>query len=301
MVKGLVFDVKRYSIHDGPGIRTTFHLKGCPLRCRWCHNPEGLDFEPSVWHFPERCVGCGRCALACPAGAISYGEHLRLDRSRCVRCGMCAQACPADAMRLLGWAMTPRELLAQALKDEIFYDQSGGGVTLSGGEPLSQGEFLLESLELLKSCGIHTAVDTSGYAPVDLVLRVSHLSDLILYDLKHMDDRAHRLHTGVSNVPILENLKALAEEGANVWVRFPMIPAVNDSPGNLSAMGEFLASIGIRRLSVLPYHSAGLVKGRRLGEDLPLEPFEGDAPSKERIAQVVECLEGMGLEVKVGG
>lgn len=301
MTTGIVYDIKKYSIHDGPGIRTTFHLKGCPLSCWWCHNPESQSLLPVVLYRKDRCIGCGRCVESCPHKALSFvNDGVHVDLSRCVGCGVCASVCPSLALELVGRTMTVPELVAEARKDELFYDQSGGGVTFSGGEPLMQPEFLLEVLEACGAAGFHRAVDTCGFAPEETILRVARHTDLFLYDLKHMDPEAHRLYTGVDNVLILSNLRRLDEAGARLNIRVPLIPGINDSPENLDALGRFVASLNhVAGLNLLPYHTAGRSKYPKWGMTYRLE--ETPPPTEHQVRVAAEALRRQGLEVTIGG
>lgn len=301
MTKGLVFDFKRYSMHDGPGLRTTVFLKGCPLSCWWCHNPESQSSLPEVMVRPDRCIGCGECAKACPREALSFGAYgIITDMARCDRCGRCAEVCPTEARQLVGREMTVAEVMAEVERDRIFYDRSGGGMTVSGGEPLMQPEFLLELLKEAGRVDIHRAVDTTGFTQTSLLLDVAKETDLFLYDLKHMDPEKHKLYTGVSNELILHNLRALAESGATVNIRIPVIPGINDDAENLEKTGDFLASLpGGPTVNVLPYHKAGLEKFRRLGLEYRLAGTE--EPSKEAVEAIRRRLASFGLTVKIGG
>ncbi|MBC7222650.1 glycyl-radical enzyme activating protein, partial [Candidatus Bipolaricaulota bacterium] len=224
---GIIFDIQRFSVHDGPGIRTTVFLKGCPLRCRWCHNPEGISPHPELMFFDYKCLGCCTCARVCPQKAIifpeAWGENGKslpqLAREKCTGCGLCAEACPSGAWRLVGQRITVEELVSVLERDLLLYDRSAGGVTFSGGEPLFQPEFLLAALKACKDLGIHTAVDTSGFAPAPLFERIASFVDLFLFDLKPMDEEEHRRYTGASNRPIHENLRVLVRLGKRVTVR----------------------------------------------------------------------------------
>ena len=285
---GLVFHVMRFSLRDGPGIRTTVFLKGCPLRCAWCHNPEGQSFGPSLMLFEERCRHCGDCALVCPHGL-----------SECEACGRCVEACVAEARQLAGRPMSVAEALAEIERDVVFFDESGGGVTLSGGEPLAQPEFAGALLAACRARGIHTALDTCGMAPRDVLLRVAAHADLVLFDLKAMEGGLHAQYTGAPNTAILENLEALAAAGRCVIVRYPLIPGVNDGAGELRAMAEFLRPLGLRRVDLLPYHRMGIDKYRRLGIRCPLEEFS--SPDPARVDEVAEALRRQGLDVRMGG
>lgn len=285
---GLIFHVMRFSLRDGPGIRTTVFLKGCPLRCSWCHNPEGQSFGPSLMFFEERCRHCGDCALVCPHGL-----------TECEACGRCVEACVAEARQLAGHPMSVAEALAEIERDVVFFDESGGGVTLSGGEPLAQPEFAGALLAACRARGIHTALDTCGMAPADVLLRVAAHADLVLFDLKAMRGGLHVEYTGAPNTAILGNLEALAAAGRSVIVRYPLIPGVNDDDGELRAMAEFLRPLGLRRLDLLPYHRMGIDKYRRLGIRCPLEVFP--SPDPARADEVAEALRRQGLEVRMGG
>lgn len=301
MTQGIVFDIKKYSIHDGPGVRTTIFLKGCPLSCWWCHNPESQSTLPEIIFRPARCIGCGECVKACPKEAISAtAKGLKTDLFLCDRCGICADVCPAEAREMTGRTMSVEEVMKEIRKDIIFYDESGGGVTFSGGEPLIQPKFLIE---LLQACGreeIHRTVDTTGFTSAETILKVAEHTDLFLYDLKHMDPEEHKKYTGVSNEIILKNLRLLAEKGAGLNIRFPVIPGVNDDEGNIRHTADFVRSLpGNQKMNILPYHKAGIDKYDKLGMSYQLEDTE--EPSGERMDDIKKELEQFGLEVKIGG
>lgn len=299
--RGVVFDLKRYALHDGPGIRTTVFFKGCPLRCWWCHNPESQVLAPELMFQKSRCTGCGDCLVACREGALSLaGGELLIARDRCTRCGACAAACQAEALMMSGREMTVAEVMAELERDSLFYDESGGGVTFSGGEPLMQPEFLESLLRACRARGFHTALDTSGYAPWATLARVSEHVSLFLYDLKLMDDRKHREFTGVSNELILANLHELARRGSAIVVRLPLIPGVNDGLEDLRRTGEFVASLARPcPVNILPYHRAGIAKYAKLGRAYPLP--EVQPPTGERLREVAAALAEFGLEVLIGG
>lgn len=299
---GRVFDIKRYSIHDGPGIRTTVFLKGCSLRCLWCHNPESIEPGPELMHWPGRCARCYACINACPKGAIAKDAAgaIVIDRKACDLCGKCAEACLYDAMQVVGREMSVDDVLAEVEKDKIFYDQSGGGVTLSGGDPFVQSAFAEALLDGCRDRGIPAAVDTAGFSRDGVLDRVASKADLVLYDLKCMDDARHKEVTGVSNLPIIENLKRLAAGRTEVWVRIPLVSGVNDDDENVRRTIEFLSSLKtIRQVGILPYHSGGLEKAHRIGQESHFRKFE--TPSEERIAAVEAAFREAGFEVRRGG
>ena len=306
-VKGMVFDIKRYSIHDGPGIRTTFFLKGCPLSCWWCHNPEGISPGPVLIRHPGRCIGCGKCVSVCPTGAWSLGENgsLRYDRAACILCRKCAAACPPVAIEIAGREMTAEEVLKEAKKDIPFFDESGGGVTFSGGEPLLQGEFLIECLKKMKEEEIHTAVDTSGFCNTDTLLRASELADLFLFDVKHIDSGEHELYTGVNNAIILENLEsldeALAARGAGrINMRIPVIPGFNDDRDTLARIaGLALTLKTLSAVNLLPYHSAAESKYSNLGMEYKMDKTV--KPPEEKMNEAKEIFLSLGIEAVIGG
>jgi pyruvate formate lyase activating enzyme len=301
MPSGLVFDIQKYSIHDGPGIRTTVFLKGCPLSCSWCHNPEGMASRREIVVLENRCIACGECRKACPlAETVSAAGPLPARVEGCALCEQCADACPAGARRVAGREMSVEEVTAEVLQDRLFYDDSGGGVTFSGGEPFAQPQFLLALLEACRSCGVRTAVDTCGFACTDHLLAAASLTDLFLYDVKIMDDACHRRHTGISNVPILENLRALGAAHRNIWLRVPLVPGITDSGENLKAIAALAASLpSVRQISVLPYHPTGIQKFRRLGLAYALD---GQAePSVAEVENALEKFRAHGLEARVGG
>jgi pyruvate formate lyase activating enzyme len=300
MHTGLVFNIQKYSLHDGPGIRTTVFLKGCPLRCGWCHNPESRAAEPEIAWSEARCIHCGQCSEVCPQSAAGRPAAPEIDRQRCLRCGQCVAVCPTGARELVGRQRTVAEVLAEILQDRIFYDESGGGVTLSGGEPLMQPEFAVELLAACRAQGLHTAVDTCGYGRCEDLLALAAVTDLFLYDVKILDDDRHRQYTGASNVVILENLKALCQLRADVWIRVPVIPGFNDSGRDVEAIAAWVASLGdIRRLHLLPYHALGRNKAERVGLVPDTAPAAG--PADGHLESLAERARAYGLEVRIGG
>lgn len=299
---GMIFDIKRYAIHDGPGIRTTVFLKGCPLNCLWCHNPEGKSAEQEFMWWEKRCIGCRDCQKACAKNAISFSDDtLILDVGECDFCGACLAVCHSKALELIGRDLTVGQLMREIEKDLAFYDESGGGVTFSGGEPLMQPVFLHSLLKACKERKIHTAVDTCGYVDPKILLDIGELADLFLYDLKVIDDKKHIEFTGVSNKLILENVKKLSDIGHKVVVRFPLIPNVNDEETDIMELGTFVSSLrNVKELHILPYHEAGAEKAKRLRKQK--EPlFVSHPPSAEGLSEIVEMLRDFGLEIQVGG
>jgi pyruvate formate lyase activating enzyme len=300
VLQGTIVQFERYAVHDGPGIRTVVYLKGCPLRCLWCHSPETQSPEPEVGIRGDRCIRCGTCVGACGHDAVvDAGAYYDVDRGACALCAECAALCPTGARDVIGRAMTVDEVVAEIERDTVFYDESGGGVTISGGEPLLQPDFVGALLEACRSRRLHTAVETCGAGDPAALLGLAAHTDLFLYDLKMMDDERHRRVTGASNRVILENLALLVARGANVRVRVPLIPGVNDDEENVAAIGRYVASLGLRGLDVLPYHRAGIAKYRRLGRMYLLPDVQ--APSNGTLGAAVEQLAGLGLNVIVGG
>jgi pyruvate formate lyase activating enzyme len=301
MITGTIFDIKRYAIHDGPGIRTTVFMKGCPLRCWWCHNPEGLVDSAQRFYNPDRCIGCDACVDRCPGRALTQtATGIRCDANLCRQCFTCCQVCPSEATRKIGRVVTVTELLEILDQDRLFYDQSGGGVTFSGGEPLSQAAFLLKVLTACGRTGIHRAVDTSGYADPEQLLAVAEQTDLFLFDLKLMDSEKHRKYTGLPNDKILENLRLLAASGANITIRIPVIPGINTDEENLNKTARFIAAQpGLQRVELLSYHRTAVKKYRQLGMDFI--PADICTPTESDINNLTATLEALGMQVSSGG
>ncbi len=293
-VTGRVFNVQRYSLHDGPGIRTTVFLKGCPARCLWCHNPESQAVGPEVIRVETRCASCGTCETVCPHGAPPPGS------GRCTACGACVEACPAGARELVGRATTVDEVMVEVLRDRIFFQDSGGGVTFSGGEPLAQLEFLRALLTAARGHGLHTAVDTCGFAPREDLLGLVPLVDLFLFDVKLIDDERHRELTGLPTGPILHNLRALAEAHPSVWIRVPIVPGHTDDEADVAAIAALVDELPqIRHVSLLPFHATGGAKARRLGRPAALESLP--PPPPERMETLAGLFRERGLAVSIGG
>ncbi len=288
MDRGLVFNIQRYCLHDGPGIRTTVFLKGCPLSCSWCHNPESQSRQNDIRVLESRCARCGHCIEACPQGGRpedllrigNVAQESPTDMPQatidCTLCAACVDACPTGARQLAGRDLSVSEVVQEVLRDQVFHDQSGGGATISGGEPLSQAAFVLQLLQALRRQSIHTALDTCGFAPQQVLLDVAPWVDLFLYDLKSMDDAAHQAHTGTSNSLIIENLMALSTVHANIWIRVPLISGFNMDDAQLRQTARFVASLpGVRQVNLLPYHRMGTGKDAGNGRSVQI----GNRPS----------------------
>ena len=299
MPKPLVFDIKRYAINDGPGIRIAVFLKGCNLNCAWCHNPESISDEAERMYSSSRCIRCGTCVAACPEKAITLTpEGIITDMALCKMHVRCAGVCPTKAIEISGREISAAEIIQEIEKERPFFDQSAGGVTFSGGEPLLHHKFLIRLLKECGKLGIHRAVDTAGFVKTDIILKVAEHTDLFLYDLKFMDPEKHRKWTGFTNEKILKNLKALADTGAKIIIRIPLIGGVNDDAENMETTARFVAGLsGVKKeVNLLPYHKIAQTKYQKLGRPEDFQLLE--EPSKESQSQAISIFRKYGLEVK---
>ena len=300
----LIFDIKRYAINDGPGIRTTIFLKGCPLRCVWCHNPEGWTVQPQKLYKKTKCIGCRSCVEICPQQALELTpDGIRPTASPCILCGKCIEECPTTALEMCGKAWTMETLMAEIEKERAIMEDSGGGVTLCGGEPLMHPDYTLELLQELGRRGFHRTVDTTLYASQETVKKVADACELFLVDLKLMDTAKHRLYTGVSNESILQNIRYIAEAGKDFFIRIPLIEGVNADDGNMEATAAFLETLPWQRRTVnlLPYHDVGKDKHRRMWSSYNTQGFQMAEPSEETLEHCKTLLETYGLHVIIGG
>jgi pyruvate formate lyase activating enzyme len=299
-IKGLIFNIQRFSIHDGPGIRTTVFMKGCPLRCLWCSNPESQGFTPELIVRDINCRRCGACAQACPQGAITVSREKgrTIDWDRCDRCLKCVDACIYNALNRCGQYLGVSEVLDEVLRDEAFYRNSGGGITVSGGEALSQPRFVLNLLSASRQRGLHTVLDTTGHAARENLDSVMPFVDLVLWDIKHLDTREHRRTTGAGNELILENLDRVARFGKTIWLRVPLIAGFNDAPEHIRALAVLGKTKGAEKISLLPYHEGGRTKCEQSGRPYPFP--EGRTPADEHIEHLKRMIEREGLKASVG-
>ena len=302
MRQPLIFDIKRYSINDGPGIRVTIFLKGCPLNCLWCHNPESISPRIQKLFTASKCIGCGECCRVCPVQACTLtASGVVTDQKLCTLCGKCAEVCPTLATEMSGQYRSVEELVEIIEKERPFFDQSGGGVTFSGGEPLLFPEFLVELLDACGRKNIHRAIDTSGHVKTEALLEVARHADLFLYDLKMIDAERHKHYTGVDNQLILHNLRLLAETGATIQVRIPLIGGINDDVASIKAFADYVAKLAgmSKEINLLPFHDVARGKDQKLGQVRDLSDLQ--EPGTESVARALKIFREHGLTASVGG
>lgn len=297
--KGLIFDIQRFCVHDGPGIRTTVFMKGCPLKCLWCSNPESQDFSINLIVRDINCKGCGACVNVCPQGAIFLNENLsrKIDWKKCDSCLLCVDSCLYHSLNRCGRYITIEEALDEILQDLLFYKNSDGGVTISGGEPLSQSRFVRNLLAECKKEGLNTALETTGHGTWIEMEKVLHFVDLVLFDIKHLDPIKHQKMTGLKNNLILENLKKTAKRN-KIWIRIPLISGFNDSESHIKKIAMLGKEIGTKKISLLPYHEGGKIKCEQLGRvyGFPV----GKAPDEKHTYQLKKIIKDIGLKVSIG-
>ena len=277
--QGVIFDISRFCLNDGPGIRTTVFLKGCPLKCVWCHNPESQKIQPEILFSKKLCTGCGKCANVCPNGCHTFDKVRTFDRTKCTSCGLCTKVCLTNALRLAGRYAASEEIIQEVIKDKVYFEESEGGLTVSGGEPMMQAGFLEELLRAAKSEGIHTCIETCGHAPETAFVKIAPYADCFLFDCKETDPEKHRMFTGHDNRLIRRNLAYLNSISANVILRIPLIPGYNDSHTHMEGIAAAAnAHKCIKKIEILPYHPLGISKAEELG--LPPIKNEPAIPAK---------------------
>jgi pyruvate formate lyase activating enzyme len=302
MQNPLIFDIKRYAINDGPGIRIVIFLKGCNLNCAWCHNPESISAETERMYTLSKCIKCGTCVAACPQNAITLTDDgIITDQDLCNMSGKCAEVCPTKALEISGRITSVSEILEEIEKERIFFDHSGGGVTFSGGEPLLQSKFLIQLLDECGRRGIHRAVDTAGFVNTDIILEVARRTDLFLFDLKIMDSDKHQKWVGAPNEKILENLSILAETGAKIIIRVPLIGGLNDDEENIRATARFVAKLSgeKKEVNLLPYHKIAQTKYHKLGRPEDFQLLE--EPGKDAQMKAIAIFREFGIQASIGG
>ncbi len=293
--KGTVFNIQRFSTHDGPGIRTVVFLKGCPLGCVWCSNPESQEAGVTIFFQPDRCIGCKKCEEACPYD-IKVGRQ-GVD-PKCTLCKACVRACPAGALEAKGEVMTVGEVMEEAERDAGFYKHSGGGITISGGEPMVQAGFVSDLIDASHRRGFSVAIETTGYAAWKDLKRILEKTDIILYDIKHLDDEQHVRYTGVSNRLILENLKKASKLSRNIIIRVPLIGGVNANEEHMARLADLAQKLGIREVDLLPYHTFGEVKYKQMRKQYD---FEGFKPDTEALSKIEKIFKDKEIRVTIGG
>ncbi|MDP2645648.1 MAG: glycyl-radical enzyme activating protein [Desulfobacterales bacterium] len=295
-----IFDIQRYSINDGPGIRTTIFFKGCPLQCKWCGNPESLSKAPQLLFMESLCTRCYQCVSACPAGATTIegaDGGVRIDRARCTGCGACVDACAAGARVISGRTVSLAEVIEIVKKDSLFYRVSGGGVTASGGEPTTQPEFLTALFQWCQKNNIFTTLDTCGYVRWEVLKDILEFTELVYFDIKHMDSGKHHEYTGVGNELILENARRIVRQGNSIRIRMPLIPGVNDTQENIRSVVRFIGELGLSRIDLLPYHQLGKNKYARLGKDYSLS--DKNIYDKQQLEEIVGYFVLLGVQAHI--
>lgn len=297
----IIFNLQRYTVHDGPGIRTTVFFKGCPLSCRWCSNPEGAMPAPQIILRRDKCIGCGRCVQTCNQNAISQQTdskrgRVQINWAKCNQCLECVSVCPSQALSIVGTKISLEDIVKEVSSDSMFYRNSGGGVTASGGEPLYQWKFVKEMFKRLQTKGIHTALDTCGYAPWEVLKEVLPYTDLVLYDLKHMDSKTHKALTGKDNSLILTNAEKTARI-VETWFRIPLIPGYNDTEKNIKELAAFAVSSQVKKVSLLIFHEFGKHKYEQIGKKYLLKIKKPD--DDKWIKNIKDIIETYGIKVSV--
>lgn len=299
-IKGIIFDIKKFAVHDGPGIRTTVFMKGCPLKCIWCHNPEGINISKEIIYYDYKCLNCQKCIQICPNNAI-YKKNNKIItlNQNCNICQKCVEECPSNSRQIIGQVISVGQLIKEIEKDFIYFDSSKGGVTFSGGEPFMQPAFLTKILQECKNRDIHTTIDTSGYVESKIFSNIIDKVDLFLYDLKLLNDKQHKIYTGVSNQLIKSNLKKLTQSKKDVIIRYSLIPKITDTKDNIKLLIDFISTLkNINEIDLLPFHNVS-EKYNRLGKEYKMENTQ--SPTSKNVVLIKEIMEENGYYVKIGG